>query len=95
MRLVISASGHPQWHALGNGLCYELLDSDSLSVLRELQLIRGRAMYMTYGRPCQAWSSGGKLRMSEATQDVKDITTDCTRQVHNAVEQIQKKSRKR
>ena len=69
----------------------KLLDSDSLSVLREVQLIRGRAMYMAYARPCQAWSSGGKLRMSEATQDVKDIMTDCTGQVPNAVEQIQKK----
>ena len=29
--------------------------------------------------------------MSEATQDVKDIMTDCTGQVPNAVEQIQKR----
>ena len=81
----------PALLAVGVGPRHMQLDPDALSVLREVQLIRGRAMYMAYARPCQAWSSGGKLRMSEATQDVKDITTDCTGQVHNAVEQIQKK----
>ena len=81
----------PALLAVGVGPRHMQLDPDALSVLRDVQHIRGRAMYMAYARPCQAWSSGGKLRMSEATQDVKDITTACTGQVHNAVEQIQKK----